>query len=237
MKFAAVLAGGIGSRMGAEIPKQYIKVLDKPILVYTVEKFLKENFDYTIVLVPDDWVSYTEKIFDKYLNNYKNFKVISGGKTRNDTLENAVSFFEENFHIDEESIIVTHDGVRPFVTSEIIKENISSAIKFGAAGTMVPATDTIVKSEDGEFIGNIPNRKELFCCQTPQSFNIKLLKKMLVSLTDKEKETVTDGCKLFNLRGKPVKMVLGVPENIKITYPFDLTVAKAILGSEQKKYE
>ena len=158
--------------------------------------------------------------------------VIEGGSTRNETLMNAIRFIEKNYGLDDDTIIVTHDAVRPFVTHRIIEENIEAAKKYGATDTVVPATDTIVESKDGEVISQIPNRATLFQGQTPQSFNAKKLKELYESLTDEEKEILTDACKIFAMKGEKVYLVEGEVSNMKITYPFDLKVAATMLGGD-----
>lgn len=234
--FAAILAGGIGSRMGKEIPKQYIKISGKPVIIHTLEAFLRENiFTHIVILTPEDWVSYTEDLISEYIGDNNNVTILKGGDTRNDTLDNALTYLDKEFGFKEDSIIVTHDAVRPFLTSEIIKNNIEAAIECGACGTMVPATDTIVVSDKGIYINDIPNRAKLFQCQTPQTFNAVKLKKIMTSLTEEERNLVTDGCRLFVMKNLPVKMVAGIPENIKITYPFDLVVAEAVLNERKRE--
>ena len=133
----------------------------------------------------------------------------------------------------EDTIIVTHDSVRPFVTYRIIEENIKFARNFGACDTVIPASDTIVESRDGSFISNIPEREKMFQGQTPQSFKAKHLRKIYQSLTDAERAILTDACKIYVLKNEPVYLVEGEVSNIKITYPHDLRVAEAILGGNQ----
>ena len=168
----------------------------------------------------------------KYLGEAiaEKINVVEGGSTRNGTLENALKFINENFAIDDDSVIVTHDAVRPFVTHRIIDENIEVAKKYGACDTVIPATDTIVRSEDSENVSSIPTRSELYQGQTPQSFRIKELESVLNSLTEDEKNTLTDACKIYTIKNKPVRIVDGEVFNIKITYTYDLKVANALLG-------
>jgi 2-C-methyl-D-erythritol 4-phosphate cytidylyltransferase len=234
MVFAAVLAGGIGTRMGnSDTPKQYLMLGDKPIIVHTVEKFyVNPAFEHVIVLCPEQWVSHTENLLKKSLPDASRVSVIQGGKTRNDTLYNAINFIESHYGLDDDTVIVTHDAVRPFVTHRIIEENISAAKQYGACDTVVPATDTIVASRDGSVIDSIPNRAELFQGQTPQSFKAKKLKDLYESLTDDEKSVMTDACKIFALKGEKVYLVKGEVFNMKITYPFDLRVAQTMLKGD-----
>lgn len=234
MVIGAIFAGGIGSRMGsADMPKQYLQLGSKPIIVHTIEKFVvNPGIDRIIVLCPKAWIAHTKDLVKKYLGEViaEKINVVEGGSTRNGTLENALKFINENFAIDDDSVIVTHDAVRPFVTHRIIDENIEAAKKYGACDTVIPATDTIVRSEDSENVSSIPTRSELYQGQTPQSFRIKELEGVLNSLTEDEKNTLTDACKIYTIKNKPVRIVDGEVFNIKITYTYDLKVANALLG-------
>lgn len=231
MVFAAVFAGGIGSRMGnSDTPKQYLDLGTKPVIIHTIEKFfINSRIDEILVLCPKAWVAHTNALIKKHLPEGKKITVIPGGATRNGTLENAIEYIEANCETDEETVIVTHDAVRPFLTHRIIEENVDAAIKYGACDTVIPATDTIVESADGKMISSIPDRTKMFQGQTPQSFRLKELKRVLSSLTEEEKAILTDACKIFSIKNKDVYMVEGEVFNIKITYPYDLKVAHTLL--------
>lgn len=238
MVYAVIAAGGIGTRMGnTEKPKQYITLSGKPIICHTVEKFyVNSEFRRVIVLCPDQWVSYTKNIIAKYLPDAgERVVVIEGGCTRNATLMNAVDYIERTDGLDESTIVVTHDAVRPFVTSRIIRENIDAAREYGACDTVVPATDTIVESEDGDSITLVPDRSTLYQGQTPQSFNALKLRRLYNELTDEEKDILTDACKIFTIKGLPVRLVRGEVYNIKLTYPYDLRVARVLLEEGEEK--
>lgn len=225
MIYAVIAAGGIGSRMGAEKPKQYIEINSKAIIRHTVEKFTDcSRIDKVIVLCPADWIDYTLEVL---LGT--DAEIIAGGTTRNETLMNAIKYIENTDGLFDDTVIITHDAVRPFVTKRIIEENIDAVLKYGAVGTVIPAVDTITESLDGETISSIPNRSVLYQAQTPQSFNAKMLKAFYEGLSDDEKDILTDACKICILKGCAVHLVKGEVSNIKITYPHDLTVAKAIL--------
>lgn len=231
MIFAAVFAGGVGSRMGnSDTPKQYLELGSKPIIIHTIEKFfINEKIDEIIVLCPKPWVAHTRSLVAKFIPEGKKISVIQGGDSRNGTLENAIKFIEENYETDEDTVIVTHDAVRPFLTHRMIDENVDAALKYGACDTVIPATDTIVESENGSMISCIPDRKKMYQGQTPQSFRLKELEKVLASLTEEEKAILTDACKIFSIKNKDVYMVNGEVFNIKITYPYDLKVAQTLL--------
>lgn len=234
MNFAAIFAGGMGSRMGhTALPKQFLPLGGKPVLMHTIEQFLlAENIDGLFVLCPRDWMDYTKAEISKYLGDVP-VDVIAGGNTRNDTLLCAIDYVYDKYEVDEETILLTHDAVRPFVTPKMIADNIEAVRKFGACDTVIPTTDTIVHSVDGESIADIPVRSELYQGQTPQSFRIAELRRTVESLTPEETEILTDACKIYSVRGKRVELVMGSPSNMKITYAEDLPLAEAILASRQ----
>ena len=235
MILAAILGGGIGSRMGnMNTPKQYLQLGSRPILVHTVEKFLVHpQVERVVVLTPPSWLGFTQDILNEHLPKNHGVAVIPGGEKRNDTLRRALEYIKEHFGDDEDHILLTHDAVRPFVTHRIISENIIAAQKHGACDTVVPASDTIVHSGDGAFISTIPERKTMYQGQTPQSFKCNKLRALIESLSPEEEAVLTDACKIFALRGEPVALVPGEVHNIKITFPFDLKVAHAMLGLEE----
>lgn len=234
MVYGVILAGGIGSRMGGDKPKQYLNVKGKPIIIYTIEKFFSvPQFEKIIVLCPKQWVEHTKNLIDKHIAPAKDrVVVIEGGETRNETIMNSIKFIEKEGNLNDETIIVTHDSVRPFVTHRIIKENIEFAQKFGACDTVVPATDTIVEARDNKTITYIPDRSKMYQGQTPQSFNALKLKNMYESLSGDEKDILTDAAKIFVIKGEKVALVQGETYNMKITYPYDLRVAKSLLEEE-----
>lgn len=235
MIYGVILAGGIGNRMGnTEKPKQYLKIGDKPIIVHTAEKFyIYPQFDKVLILCPEQWVGYTQNLMEKYLGRTEKIVVLQGGETRNDTIMNAISYIEEIGSLNENTIIVTHDAVRPFVTHRIIKENIKFAQETGACDTVIPATDTIVESIDHEIISHIPERANMYQGQTPQSFKALKLKQLYKKMEEKQKAILTDAAKIFSLNGEKVHLVQGEVFNIKITYPYDLKVAEALIQGDK----
>lgn len=235
MVYGVILAGGVGSRMGGEKPKQYLTVKDKPIIIYTIEKFFTcTQLQQIIILCPAQWVEHTKDLIKKYIPAAANrVIVIEGGETRNETIMNAIAYIDAQGNLDENTIIVTHDSVRPFVTHRIIEENISACEKFGACDTVIPATDTIVEALDGEAISSIPDRSVMYQGQTPQSFKALKLRELYNALSDEEKNILTDAAKILVLKGERVALVQGETFNIKITYPYDLRIAKSLLEAEE----
>ncbi|QIZ10627.1 2-C-methyl-D-erythritol 4-phosphate cytidylyltransferase [Priestia megaterium] len=231
MIFAEILAGGKGTRMGnINMPKQFLTLNSKPIIIHTIEKFiLNDRFEKILVVTPKEWVNHAKDIIKKYIGKDARIVVLEGGKDRNESIMSGIRYIEKNFGINDDDVIITHDSVRPFLTHRIIEENIEAAIKFGAVDTVIEAIDTIIQSEDGEFISNIPVRDTMYQGQTPQSFNIKKLVTYYNALTEEQKMILTDACKICALAGEQVKIVKGELFNIKVTTPYDLKVANAIL--------
>ncbi len=233
--YGVILAGGQGTRMGnMDKPKQFLEIGGRPVIIHTIEKFIvNPSFEKIIILAPKQWLAYTRDIIRRYIREYDRTAVIEGGNTRNETIMNSIRYIEEQGKLTDDTIIVTHDSVRPFVTYRIIEENIRYAQQCGACDTVIPASDTIVESTGGEYISSIPDRKTMYQGQTPQSFRAKKLREVYESLTTEEKDVLTDACKIYVLKDEPVHLVEGEVSNIKITYPHDLRVAEAILGGDR----
>jgi len=232
MIYAQIMAGGIGKRMGnVPLPKQFLMLGSKPIIVHTVEKFILNNqFDLIIVSIPELWMDYTQEIFNKYKIKDDRVRVIAGGKERNDTLQNAIDYIKETNGLNDEDAIIAHDAVRPFITKRIIDDNIKALESYSAVDTVIPAFDTIVRGNGKEVI-EIPVRDEMYQGQTPQSFNIKALQKSLDMLSLEQREILSDSAKIMLLNGQKVGMVAGELSNIKVTTPYDLKIANAILST------
>ena len=228
--YAQIMAGGTGKRMGnTKLPKQFLTLGKKPIIIHTLEKFiLNDKFEKIVVSTPNEWAGYTNDIIKKFHIEDERVCVISGGKERNDTLKLAIEYIEKENGISEEDVLVVHDAVRPFITKKIIDENLKAAEKYKCVDTTIPAFDTIVKGKNGEVV-DIPIRDFMYQGQTPQTFHIKTLMTALDTLTDKERDILSDSCKIMLLNGQKVGMVEGDVSNIKITTPFDLKVASTII--------
>ena len=232
MIYAAILAGGKGTRMGSDLPKQFLEINGVPIVVQTVRAFLKCGIvDSTALCVPRDYIEYTRDVLDRYSDTNGRVSVIEGGADRTGSLENACRFFQSGRAASPDDIIITHDCVRPFVTTEMIVSSVEAARKYGGATAAIPSVDTICFSSDGEVIESVPDRSKLYSVQTPQTFLLEDFCGILYSLSDAEKSRVTDASAVFRMRGRTVALSKGSPSNIKITHPGDIPIAEKLAES------
>lgn len=233
MIFAGIVAGGIGRRFGGDIPKQFLDLGNKPILVRTIEKFLTcKKIDIVCVGVCGDWLTHSENIISKFISDRERVILCSGGGTRNETVVKIIESLEKKFGSSDEHLLLTHDAVRPFVSSKIIEENIELGKEFHACGTAICSKDTIFKSNTTkDEILEIPKREFMFLAQTPQTFNMNKLKKLLNLLTKDQKCNLTDTCSVFVVSNERVKIVQGDILNFKITTKNDYLIAQSIVDS------
>ena len=230
MNYAIILAAGFGTRIkNINIPKQYYEINGIPIIIYTIKKFVNLGcFDQLYLTVDKDYKDLMKQHLKKHINNYEKIELIEGGKERIDSIHNVIKSIDET-KVNDDDIILVHDGVRPFVTDEILLESIECTKEFGACVTSSPVNDTILQSENGEYVDNIPVRSTLFCGQSPDTFNLKKFIEMINGLTEEQKKRVTgtsDICTFYNV---PIKMTTGNNLNFKITTDADLKIAELLL--------
>lgn len=230
MIYAGILAGGTGTRMGGSIPKQFMHIGKKPIIIHTIERFLN-TCDKVIVACPKPHMTYMTDIISKYIAPGA-VDVIEGGETRMDSMLCILAYIFINFKTSDKDIIVTHDGVRPFVTEEIIEKTVQAASKKGASAVFVNAVDTVAVSLDGQKLERVLTRDCVYSVQTPQTFKLLKLKKMFKNAGD-DIYKYTDLCGLAMSQGTDVYMVPGDRKNIKITTREDIYIAQAILKAEE----
>ncbi len=229
MIFAGIVAGGTGTRMGADMPKQFLDLCGKPIIIHTIKKFLLvTEIDKIYLGVHPDWIEYCNRLLKENEIYEKKIKIVGGGFDRNSTVFNIINQIQKDYVITDDDIIITHDGVRPFVTKEIIENNIAELQNHYACGTYISAIDTIISSKNGKTVSSVPPRNEMYQAQTPQSFKILKLLETYNSLSESEKSILTDTCSIFTTSGMTINMVEGDVSNIKITTKNDFEIAKAI---------
>ena len=231
MNIAVVLAGGTGSRMGiVDMPKQFIEIYGKPVVVHTIEAFeINENIDAICVICIKEW----QEDLKVWLKEYDIRKVRwigDAGATRQLSSLNALDIIEADCKDDD--IIIIHDSARPLISQRIINENIEMVKKYGACDTVVPSHDTIIRSVDGEHLESIPVRKELYLGQTPQSFRYSIVRKAYDDyyfLPEDSRPVVTDDCGLVLGSGVEIGMAMGDKLNMKMTTMEDLLLIKSII--------
>lgn len=219
MNSAIILSGGRGKRMGADISKQFISINDKPILYYTIKKFMEnELIDEIILVLPKDEIEYCKKEV-LYKNKLRVDKIVEGGDERQDSVLNGLNAIEKT------DIVLIHDGARPFVTDKIIADGIKAAKKFKAAAPGVMPKDTIKVKDINGLSKETLKREELIAVQTPQIFDYNLI----LECHNKVKENnikVTDDTMVVETFGHKVFLYDGEYTNIKITTPEDLILAR-----------
>jgi 2-C-methyl-D-erythritol 4-phosphate cytidylyltransferase / 2-C-methyl-D-erythritol 2,4-cyclodiphosphate synthase len=223
-KVAIIPAGGAGKRLKAQSAKQYIMLADLPILVHTLKVFQKTSgIDEVILAVPENDLDFVRQELIKKYNLTKVMNVVAGGAQRQDSVRNALAAVNE-----ECDIVIVHDGVRPFVSEQMIDEVVAAAKKHQAAAVGVRAKDTIKETEaNGLVVKTIP-RQNLWLTQTPQAFLPDILRRAYDAAYH-DNYYGTDDASLAERLGIKVQMVAGTYNNIKITTPEDLITAEAIL--------
>ena len=235
MVYAEILSGGSGSRFGnREIPKQYNMINDRPIITYTIESILSCNLiDKVIICCHDDWKEYLKDIVKKYFPEENRIEYSKSGIDRNESMFSGCNYIKDNYGVKDDDIILTIDAVRLLVTEKIIRDNIEAAKNHSAVGTFFPVVDTVIQSYDGGTVQEMPIRKFMYQAQAPQTFNLKKLIDYYSQITEEERKDFTDVSKIFFLNGENVYMVEGSYQNMKITYPEDIEIAKQYIKKRQ----
>lgn len=235
MIFAAMLAGGIGNRMGLNKPKQFEIVGNKPILIHSTETFLKvKEIDKIIVSSPKEYINETKELIHYYFPNNPRIVVILGGKTRNDTILNSIAYIEDN-HEKGDHILITHDAARIFASKKLIEKSIENVKNHDAASPVIPAIDVIFESREKGKLTDIPLRENLVHSQTPQSFKINKFMEIYNDLNQEEIDKLDEAMILFFLRNGDIKLFEGENSNFKITRKIDLKIAEAYLEEKSKE--
>lgn len=229
-KYVLIVAGGKGLRMGGDLPKQFIPLEGKPVLMHTLEAFHLWDASAELVLVlPEDHQPYW-KMLCREIGCKAPHRIANGGETRFHSVRNGLEILSEEIKNtsegNEKTLIAVHDGVRPFVTAEVITACFDEAERNGAAIPVTPMIDSLrVIDRDGS---HPVDRSRYVAVQTPQVFDASLL---LKAYDQEFSPFFTDDASVVEAMGDPICLVAGNRENIKLTTPFDLLIAKALLTS------
>ena len=219
MKYAVIVAGGVGTRMKSSVPKQFLLLNEKPILYHTIQAFQSAIADIKIILVlPEEYLSQQDYLHS-LSDNINDIQVVSGGNTRFQSVKNGLNA------IQTDGIVFIHDGVRPFISQSLLENCYQTALEKGNAVPCVLIKDSLRKvfSANNEYA----NREEFRAIQTPQTFQIAQIKN---AFEQPYQTSFTDEASVLESMGVEINLIDGMDENIKITNPFDLKIAEIIIN-------
>jgi 2-C-methyl-D-erythritol 4-phosphate cytidylyltransferase len=216
-KVAIIVAGGIGSRMAADLPKQFLPIANEPLLFHTLRKF-ENSVDQLILVMHPEWITYWNDLIAKYSFNVKH-SIVAGGQTRAQSVLNGLE------HVENDCLVAIHDAARPTVTKELIDSTFKNAEKHGACIPVIDLKDSIREiSEDGN--SKAVNRSKFKSVQTPQTFQASILK---AAFENKDYEKYTDDASLVEANGTPIFLIEGEEQNIKVTTASDLILVASFI--------
>lgn len=235
MNYALIIAGGVGARMHQDIPKQFLNVYDKPVIIYTLEAFQKHpNIDAIEVVCLDGWHDIL-RAYAKQFGITKLENIVSGGETGQDSIRNGL-FDLASRHTDPDDIVLIHDAIRPMVSADIISDNIRVCREYGNAITVIPCTAAMLKTMDGITSNSTIPRDNLKSTQTPQTFYLQ-------EIVEAHKEALKRGitntiasCILYIELGKPVYLSIGSEKNLKLTTSEDIEIFMALLNTRRPEW-
>lgn len=233
-KIALLTAAGIGSRTNLDIPKQFICIEDKPLIIYTLEAFQNNpSIDEIIVVCLKGW----EEILRTYAKQFNITKlkwIVNGGANGQESIYNGLMELEK--HCEKNDIIIVHDGNRPLVSNDIISDALSTFYKYGSAITAIPCTEAVFKTEDGLVSEEQIPREQLVRTQTPHVYT---LDKLLWAHNEAKKKNITNTaatCSLMQLLGEKVYFSKGSEKNLKITTIADFEIFKALINNKNEEW-
>ncbi len=219
-KYAVIVAGGKGLRMNSAVPKQFLPIAGKPLLYYSIKAFMGAFADVELILVlPADQLSYAQMVLQCFEERI-DIKLVTGGETRFHSVQNGLG------QIDMPGVVFVHDGVRPFVSPQLIQRCYQQALEKGSAIPATPMTDS-VRTVDGESSTSI-NRDNLRIIQTPQTFRTEVI---LPAFARHYDAAFTDEATVVEAHGIKIFLVEGERNNIKVTTPEDMAMAEAMMNN------
>lgn len=241
MVIGGILAGGLGTRMaGGGLPKQFLKIGGKPVIIRTLQRFLdNERIDHVVIAMNESWIDYCRDMLAQYGLSGERVEIIRGGETRFESLlclANAcMRVAGERGETDV--VMINHDCARPFVSDRILRDNITMVQEYDMVTTSVPTIDTVLISKDGKCSDCVPDRPTVFLDQGPQTIRVPHFLELVETLSDEEKAVYMEAGRLYIDKGYRVGIVQGERENFKLTTPFDLKLAEMMLIDEDVTYD
>lgn len=233
---AILTAGGTGTRTHQDLPKQFLTVENKPILIYTLEAFQQHpSIDEIYVACLEGWSAILEA-YAKQFNITKLKRVVTGGATGQESIYNGLKAMKEDNEVTDDIVVVIHDGNRPMLPQDVITDNLVKQKRYGSAVTVIPTTEVVFVSKDGIESDAALNREELWRTQTPHSYNFN-------ELWDTHNKAIADGvwnmaasCSLMQRYGYTTYFSKGSEKNIKITTVEDIEIFKALLNAKNDEW-
>lgn len=233
MNIAVIFAGGVGSRMHSRSkPKQFLTIHEKPIIIYTLEKFENhKEIDAIVVSCVEEWIPYLRDLISK-ANITKVREIVPGGETGQLSIYNGL-LVAERISEGKKSIVLIHDGVRPLINEKTVTDNVSSVRQHGSAITCVKVKETVMVVSQDNSIDSIPNRSNSRLARAPQSFYLDDIIAAHRKALSEGKTNFIDSCSMMQYYGMKLYLVDGPEENIKITTPEDFYTMRALLDAKE----
>ena len=234
MNVALLTAAGSGTRMHQDIPKQFIHVDNKPVIIHTMEAFQNHpSIDAILVVTLESWKS----VLDAYAKQFNISKlkwIVTGGETGQESIYNGLKKLREV--LSDNDIVMVHDGNRPLVTSEIISDSLATYSKYGNAVAVIPCTEVVFESDDKKSSNKSTDREKLFRTQTPHTYRFGELWSAHQEAKERGIVNTAASCVLMKELGKMTYFSKGSEENLKITTTEDLKIFKALLHTKQETW-
>lgn len=234
MNVAILTAGGSGTRMGQDIPKQFLHIYDKPVIIYTMEAFQRHpSIDGIIVVCKEGWHDVLRS-YAKQFNITKLVAIVNGGETGQESIKNGLKKAKELYN--ENDIVIIHDGIRCMVSEEIISDNIAKCIMYGNATTAIPCVEAMLMTDNNIDATSQVSRDCLKRTQTPQAFRLKDIWSAHEEAKEKGIKNSVASCTLYIELGRKVYFSVGSEKNIKLTTPDDIEIFKALLNTKKAEW-
>lgn len=233
---AIIFAGGVGQRMhNGALPKQFLELHGKPIIIYTLEKFESNpNISDIVIVCVKGWESFLQKKLSLF-GITKVIKILTGGKSAIESQFIGIQYVNDLYEDDKETVVLLHDGVRPLVDEKTINKNIDSVRKNGSAITVVPAIETIGFSDDSGKLEKTVDRSKCVMARAPQSYFLSDIHQVHLLAKRENKSDFIDSATMMQYYGHKLYMVVGETNNIKVTTPTDFYIFRAILDAQENE--